>query len=131
MKIEASLAKDSTSDCVVLVAPEAENWLRNVQDTSLISLRFAAASVGVRAYLAIGLRVEGRGIDLLLDAQECGVLREDPSTLLLRTSASASEYAVIFDDAVFDQFLQVVHDMHQQLPDHFVWKALDDVLLDE
>lgn len=129
MKIEASVAKDSTSDCIVLVAPEAENWLYTVHDASLISLRFAAAPVGVRAYLVIGLRVEGRGIDLLLDVKECGVFRMDPSTLVIRTSAS--EYAINFDDAVFDQFIQTVHEMHQQLPDHFVWTALDDVLLDD
>ncbi len=100
-----------------------------VRETSLITLRFAAAPVGVQAYLVIGLRFEGRGIDLLLSAQECSVFREDPSILLIRTSAS--EYTVAFDDGVFEQFLQNVHDMYHQLPDHFVWKALDDVLLDE
>ena len=129
MLVMASVAKDTSLDRIVIEAPQAESWLGAMRDIKEVSLRFAAAPVSEKAYLVIGLRVGGRGIDLLIKADECAVFRSDPSLLVVRTQSA--EYPIAFADVLFDDFLQKVYDMHRELPDHFVWAALYDVFADD
>ncbi len=128
MLIVARVLSSPTPDQIILSADSAKSWLQK-NDTALIGMRFAAAPVSDVAHLVIAIRINGKGIDLLVPYDQCEPFRQDPTSLLIQ--AQDVQIEVPFDTESFDQFVQQIPSMHQNLPDHAVWRSLYEVFGDE
>jgi len=133
--MKAVLETANGGETLLLTANEAAHWLGNYLhgDRLPLSLRFAAAPYEGEACLVFLLRAGGRGIDLLVPASQCHVLRMAPSQVVVRSSGEYPDLQVevLFDEDAFAQFAAQAAQMRRELPDHAVWRALSDVLADE
>jgi hypothetical protein len=126
--IVARVLPSPTPDQIILSADSAKSWILK-SDTTRIGMRFVAAPVSDVAHLVIALRIDGKGIDLLVPYDQCEPFRQDPTSLLIL--AQDAQIEVPFDNESFDQFVQQIPAMHQNLPEHTVWRSLYEVFGDE
>ncbi len=135
MHIPAQLEISSDEDRLILTAPGAAHFIDEYLRSGLesLSMRFAAAPYAGQPHMVIGLRERGRGVDLLVPADQCQVFRLAPTHILIRASAQNDTLVinVEWDEIAFSKFVDHIQDMHQQLPTHAVWSALAEVLVDD
>lgn len=131
MRMQGTLHAMSDTDSVALVADDATAWLNHVraQPDAQISLRFAAAMSGDTPCLVFGLRVQGKGIDVLVPTAQCGCVRTAPLFLEVQAADGVSA-SVPWDETSFTAFLDHVEEMIVALPEHPIWRALYDVFGD-
>ncbi|PWI58967.1 hypothetical protein [Sulfoacidibacillus thermotolerans] len=129
MHVKAKMHATLDEERAVIDAPGAKLWLENYlckEDRAPLSLRFAASPFENAPHLVIGLREQGRGIDLLVPVAQCATLLQAPVGILVRTGETRSDLQVDvdFDEDAFSTFIEHAATMYQEFPDHEVWGAL-------
>lgn len=136
MHVKAEMLPTLSDEHVVINAYDAKGWIRNYldkEDRQPLSLRFAAAPYDNEAHLVIGIRNQGRGIDLLVPAQQCDALVLAPVGLLVIGDKEdpTLRVSIDFDEDAFSVFVEHVGEMDKELPHHEVWGALASVFVDD
>ncbi len=135
MHVQATMHSELNHERVVIESKVAESWIGEYLNKEIkmpISLRFAAAPFENKPHLVIGLRDQGRGIDLLIPVNQCDALLLAPLGMIVQVDGTnrSKQVAIDFDEEAFITFVEHVERMHKELPHHEVWSALAAVFVE-